>query len=156
MSELKKQCNEKFGERQAARKEQGETMFTNSDPGYLTPHFKLTEFTASATATRKQIANVPTQTEVENIRNLCTKVLEPLREFAGRPIRITSGFRSAALNKAVGGAPSSQHLKGEAADIHVDSPRQARGWMEWMMDNCEFDQLILEQSPTALQCTHCF
>ena len=112
----------------------------------LTEHFDLAELTRSATATRLGIMNVPPQTAVGNLRNLCQKVLEPLRQHVGKPITVTSGYRSKELNKAVGGVENSQHRVGEAVDLHIESERQGREWMAWIMDNCEFDQLILEHS----------
>ena len=116
----------------------------------LTEYFDLAELTRSATATRLGIMNVPPQTAVGNLRNLCQKVLEPLRQHVGKPIIVTSGYRSKELNKAVGGVDNSQHLVGEAADLQIDSERQGREWMAWIMDNCEFDQLILERSAKAV------
>ena len=91
------------------------------------------------------IDNTPDAEAIENMRNLCTKVLEPLREHLGQPVVITSGFRSKRLNEAVGGVKQSQHLRGEAADLMVESEKQAREWIRWMMDNLKFDQLILEK-----------
>lgn len=112
----------------------------------MTEHFDLAELTRSATATRLGLMNVPSQTAVGNLRNLCQKVLEPLRQHLGKPIIVTSGYRSKELNKAVGGVENSQHLVGEAADLHIESEKQGREWMAWIMDNCEFDQLILERN----------
>ena len=91
------------------------------------------------------IDNTPDAEVIENLRNLCTKVLEPLREHLGQPVVITSGFRSKRLNEAVGGVKNSQHLRGEAADLMVEGEKQARDWIRWMMDFLEFDQLILEK-----------
>ena len=115
----------------------------------LTEHFDLAELTRSATATRLGLMNVPPQTAVGNLRNLCQKVLEPLRQHLGKPIIVTSGYRSKELNKAVGGVENSQHLVGEAADLRIESEKQGREWMAWIMDNCEFDQLILERNSKA-------
>ena len=115
----------------------------------LTEHFDLVELTRSATATRLGLMNVPPQTAVGNLRNLCQKVLEPLRQHLGKPIIVTSGYRSKELNKAVGGVENSQHLVGEAADLRIESEKQGREWMAWIMDNCEFDQLILERNTKA-------
>ena len=115
----------------------------------LTEHFDLVELTRSATATRLGLMNVPPQTAVGNLRNLCQKVLEPLRQHLGKPIIVTSGYRSKELNKAVGGVENSQHLVGEAADLRIESEKQGREWMAWIMDNCEFDQLILERNSKA-------
>ena len=94
---------------------------------HLSPHFTVGEFFRSGTAIRLGIDNNPdahpgegisTAEVVENLRALCTEVLEPLRRRVGRVI-VTSGYRCQELNKAVGGVWNSQHLKGEAADIFV-------------------------------------
>lgn len=109
----------------------------------LSPHFSLAELTASATATARGIDNRPNDAHINAMRLLCTKVLEPLRAHFGRPIRITSGFRSPALCLAVGSTIASQHAKGEAADFEingVDNLTVAR----WLRDHLPFDQLILE------------
>lgn len=124
----------------------------------LTEHFTLEEFTFSSTAKARGIDNtVSSQRVIENLRNLCEQVLEPLRSYANQPITISSGYRSKALNKVVEGARNSQHMTGEAADIHIplydfkDSTgsrltdiETAREWMQWLTDNTDFDQLILE------------
>ena len=111
----------------------------------LSEHFSLGEFVRSSTAQRMGIDNKPDAEAIENLRNLCTKVLEPLREHLGQPVVITSGFRSKRLNETVGGVKNSQHLRGEAADLMVEGEKQARDWIRWMMDFLEFDQLILEK-----------
>ena len=85
----------------------------------LSPHFDLSEFTRSDTARVMKIDNVPNLQEIENLTNLCIHVLEPARQKTNAQIYITSGFRSLALNRAVGGVPSSQHCKGLAADLRV-------------------------------------
>lgn len=83
----------------------------------LTDHFTLAELTFSQTAARENIENRPGPEQVENLRLLCEHILEPIRVDVGKPITVSSGFRSPRLNKAVGGAPTSQHLNGQAADI---------------------------------------
>ena len=124
----------------------------------LTEHFTLEEFTFSSTAKARGIDNtVSNHRVIENLKNLCEQVLEPLRSYANQPITISSGYRCKALNKVVGGAHNSQHMTGEAADIHIplydfkDSTgsrltdiETAREWMQWLTDNTDFDQLILE------------
>jgi uncharacterized protein YcbK (DUF882 family) len=85
----------------------------------LSQHFNLHEFTRSAKAEELGIDNAPTPAHAEALRLLCLHVLEPLRAHLGRPVSITSGYRSPALNNAVGGSTKSQHTKGEAADIKV-------------------------------------
>ncbi len=90
------------------------------DNTVLTPHFKLREFTESATAMKHGIDNRPTPEVVENLQRLCTHTLEPLREKLGLPIVITSGFRTKELNEIiVHAARKSQHLVGCAADFYV-------------------------------------
>src|SRR3569833_46377 len=88
------------------------------DDHQLSPNFKLSEFLVSQTAARQGIQNVPSAAEVANLEKLCLNVLEPVRTvLGGKPIFISSGFRCPALNKAVGGAPNSDHQLGQAADI---------------------------------------
>ena len=112
----------------------------------LSPHFKLSEFERSATATRLGIDNsVPSQ-YIPALQQLCKEILEPLREFAGQPIIISSGYRCPQLNIKVGGVYSSQHTLGEACDIRIPDNRTGRQWFLWMMDNLHFDKLIFEHS----------
>ena len=85
----------------------------------LSEHFELAEFLVSETATRRGIANEPTPEIIDNLRRLCELVLEPLRIKLARPVVITSGYRSLALNSAVGGSPTSHHMQGRAADLIV-------------------------------------
>jgi hypothetical protein len=75
---------------------------------------------AELTTTSQPIANEPSDAEWAALGRLVALILDPLREALGRPVRVTSGFRSQAVNRAVGGASTSQHLRGEAADIKVD------------------------------------
>ena len=109
----------------------------------LSKHFSLAEFTKSQTAIRRGINNNPTAAHKAAMVALCENVLEPVRAHFGKPVKVSSGYRSRALNAAVGGSNSSQHSKGEAADIEipgVDNRRLAH----WIAANCPFDQLILE------------
>ena len=85
----------------------------------LSEHFELVEFLVSETAARRGIANEPTPEINENLRRLCQLVLEPLRVKLARPVVITSGYRSPALNRAIGGSPTSHHMQGRAADLIV-------------------------------------
>lgn len=109
----------------------------------LSPNFSLAEFTASETATRLHIANDPTPAQIEAMKTLCLKVLEPLRAHYDRPIRITSGFRTPALCLAVGSTVDSQHAKGEAADFEIDGIDNV-AVATFIRDRMPFDQLILE------------
>lgn len=86
----------------------------------LTPHFRLREFTESATAEKHGIANVPDADAVENLKRLCEHTLEPLREALGLPVVVTSGFRTKELNDLLAHSSStSQHMQGRAADFWV-------------------------------------
>ena len=111
----------------------------------LSEHFELAEFIISSTAKRAGISNMPTDAHLENIKLLCEKVLEPIRVHFARPIILSSGYRSAALNRAVGGSSSSQHCSGEAADIDMDGTNITNTQIfNYIKDNLEFDQLIWE------------
>ncbi len=85
----------------------------------LSEHFELAEFLVSETAARRGISNEPTPEVIDNLRRLCQSVLEPLRVKLACPVVITSGYRSQALNRAVGGSPTSHHMQGRAADLIV-------------------------------------
>jgi putative chitinase len=109
----------------------------------LSEHFNLKEFTKSETAIRKRIDNTPNSVHATNLKAVCEKILEPVRNHFGKPVRINSGYRGPALNAAVGGSSKSQHCNGEAVDFEIDglaNPELAK----WVAANCEFDQIILE------------
>jgi len=112
----------------------------------LSPHFDLSEFERSTTATRYGIDNHVPEALIPNLKRICENILEPLREFAGQPIIIGSGYRCPDLNKSVGGVPNSQHQTGEAVDIHIPDVATGLGWFTWMMNNLRFDQLIKEKA----------
>lgn len=91
--------------------------------GTISKNFSYAEFEASPTAKAKGIINVISTFEIRDaVRELTLTVLQPLRDAWGEPLHINSGYRCPKLNAAVGGAPTSQHTKGEAADIHADHP----------------------------------
>jgi D-alanyl-D-alanine dipeptidase len=112
----------------------------------LSKHFELAEFTRSNTAKRAGINNIPTAAHQENLKLLCAKVLEPIREHFARPIFLSSGYRSAALNKITKGASSSsQHCSGEAVDIDMDATEVTNKQIfDYIKENLEFDQMIWE------------
>lgn len=110
----------------------------------LSPHFKLVEFTRSATAQARHIDNTPNEEQIKNLKFLCDNVLEPLRLQFG-PIIIGSGFRCLALNTAVGGVKNSQHKTGEACDIHLPSIEVGKKYFEFLKTLPVFDQLIWER-----------
>ena len=109
----------------------------------LSDHFSLAEFTKSQTAERKGIDNTPTQDHIERMKILCVSVLEPIRTEFDKPIMINSGYRSPDLCEAIGSKPTSQHAKGEAADIEIPGVYNAE-LAKYIQDNLNFDQLILE------------
>lgn len=120
----------------------------------ITEHFTVEEFERSSTADRLGIANRVPAALLPNLKTLCEVVLEPLRAYAGEPIVISSGYRCAALNRAVGGASQSQHLRGEAADLYLPSTAEGRTWFRWLMDNTTFDQLIWEHDGRGTHWIH--
>lgn len=112
----------------------------------LTNNFTLEELTKSETALRQGIDNTPTVEVVENLKVLCEKVLQPVRDHFGRGVKVNSGFRSLAVNAAVGGvqgAKPSDHTRGMAADIEIPGLPNAE-LAEWIEANLEFTQVILE------------
>jgi zinc D-Ala-D-Ala carboxypeptidase len=110
----------------------------------LTKSFYLNEFEKSSTALRLGIDNsIPPGTITENIELLAICVLQPIRDHFNLPVVINSGYRSPALNKAVQGSLTSQHCKGEAADIEIPGVSNY-DLAIWIRDNLAFDQLILE------------
>jgi hypothetical protein len=120
----------------------------------LSKNLALSEVTRSETAKRKGISNMPTPEHIENFKKLAENVFQPIRDHFGVPIHISSGYRSAALNKAIGGAgktvngvyvPSSQHCKGEAIDIDMDGTSVTNAAVfNYIKENLAFDQLIWE------------
>lgn len=109
----------------------------------LSPNFSLAEFLASETATAQRIDNTPNAVQIAAMKLLCAKVLEPLRAHFGKPIRVTSGFRSPKLCIAVGSSVDSQHAKGEAADFEISGIDNVTV-ASFIRDRLPFDQLILE------------
>jgi len=110
----------------------------------LTENFSLQEMIKSQTAERKGINNKPDDPAViTNLQTLCEKVLQPVRDHYGRPVVINSGYRGPKLNKAIGSSSKSQHTKGQAADIEIPGVSN-KELAEYIRDNLEFDQLILE------------
>ena len=109
----------------------------------LSKNFSLAELTKSQTATRKGIDNAPSTEHVENLIHLAETVLQPIRDEFGRPVVISSGYRSPELCEAIGSSAKSQHAKGEAADFEVPGMDNMQLAM-WISKNTVFDQLILE------------
>jgi len=112
----------------------------------ISKNLELSELTRSDSAKRSGISNMPTPAHIENLKLLASKVFEKVRDHFGRPIRISSGYRSAALNKITKGASTtSQHSRGEAIDIDMDNTEISNAQVfNYILDNLEFDQLIWE------------
>ena len=110
-------------------------------------YFTIEELIKSSTARRKGIPNLPNGEQKENLIALVDNVLDPLRKMWGKPIIVTSGFRCAKLNRAVGGVAKSQHTKGQAADIRTienTTMENKRLFDVAMRSGLPFDQLIDE------------
>jgi hypothetical protein len=86
---------------------------------FLSTHFTLAEMTVSQEAVRRGLDNRPKQEHISNLQRLCNDILEPLRAKIGKPIIVSSGYRSPAVNAAAGGSSTSDHMEGKAADIIV-------------------------------------
>lgn len=120
----------------------------------LGQYFTLNEMTVSAAAARAGLRNVPNAAATEKLRLLVGNILDPLRAHLGRPVVVTSGFRSDRVNALVGGARSSQHRFGEAADIIVPGLSVAEVVQAIKALCLPFDQLIDEHGDTASGWTH--
>ncbi len=109
----------------------------------LSPNFSLHELTKSETALRLDLDNTPDEQATENLRLLCEKVLQPVRDHYGKGVKVNSAYRSPESNAAVGGSKTSDHCKGMAADIEIPGVANA-DLAQFIMDNLEYTQLILE------------
>lgn len=124
---------------------------------WTSKYFTLEEMVASATAKRKGISNKPTEGVVINLQRLVKNVLDPLREEWGAPIIVTSGYRCVRLNAVVGGARTSQHVYGQAADIRTvsDRPEDNKRLRDLLIKlNLPFDQLIDEYGCDWIHVSH--
>lgn len=121
----------------------------------LSKNFTLAELCASDTAKAKGIKNEPGIKEIVNLTALCNNVLQPLRNWWGREVKIGSGYRSAKLNDAVGGVKNSQHMKGQAADLCIDGDLYTgKQWFNYIKNRLEFDQLIWEHNAKGTYWVH--
>lgn len=109
----------------------------------LTSNFSLKELTVSETALRKGLDNTPDAQAIFNLKTLAETILQPVREHYGKSVRVNSGYRSPEVNASVGGSKTSDHCKGQAADIEIDGV--ANGDLaKYIVDNFKFTQVILE------------
>ena len=109
----------------------------------LSKNFSLIELTKSQTAERKGIDNTPSAEHQENLKSLCTHVLQPIRDHFSRVVSVSSGYRSPALCEAIGSKSTSQHARGEAADFEIFGISN-KELADWIHFNVNYDQLILE------------
>jgi zinc D-Ala-D-Ala carboxypeptidase len=109
----------------------------------LTKSFTLNELTKSQEATRLGIDNTPSDEHILNLKILCENILQPIRDFYGMPLSVSSGYRSAALCEAVGSSSKSQHTKGQAADFEIFGVAN-KDLADWIVQNLDYDQCILE------------
>jgi len=113
----------------------------------LSEHLDLAEVTRSDLAKRKGIDNTPTPEHLENFKKLAQNIFEPIRKNFAVPIHISSGYRSKALNTAIGGSLTSQHCSGEAIDIDMDGSANGvtnKMVFDFIKSHLNFDQLIWE------------
>lgn len=112
--------------------------------------FTLEEFTRSTTAKRLKIDNTPDDVVIRNIQYGVQMVLDPLRRILQTPIIITSGYRCAKLNKAVGGVANSWHTKGNAADLRIKDEEEAKAIFQILKTLPSVDTVLFEHSSTAI------
>lgn len=113
----------------------------------LSENLSLAEVTRSETAKRAGIDNTPTAEHIENFKKLAENIFQPIRKHFGKPIHVSSGYRSAALNKEIKGSATSQHCSGEAIDIDMDASSDGitnKMVFDFIKDKLNFDQLIWE------------
>ena len=115
----------------------------------LSEHFCLDELIYSSTAKTMGIANRPGSSELANLRFLCREVLEPARRVLGEPIHVTSGYRCLALNRAVGGVAQSYHVRGLAADLHIESTAHASRLADALNAQPYCDLILVEHAHGA-------
>jgi len=111
----------------------------------LSENLSLAEVTRSESAKRFGISNTPTPEHIENFKKLAENIFQPIRKHFAKPIHISSGYRSLALNKVIKGSATSQHCSGEAIDIDMDGTDITNAQIfNYIKDNLNFDQLIWE------------
>ena len=111
-------------------------------------YFSFKEMIKSNTAKSKGLDNTPTWDEIDNLKKLIETILDPLREWYGKPIIVNSAYRCKALNKAVGGVPSSYHARGMAADITAGNKTENKKLFNYIKDNLPFTELGWEGNGT--------
>jgi len=126
----------------------------------LSKNLSLAEVTKSATAIKHGIANEPNSLHLTNLKAVATNIFQPCRDYFGKPLAVTSGYRSPELNDLIGGSKRSQHSKGEALDLdaQVYGGFTNAELFHYIKDNLDFDQLIWEfgdeQEPDWIHCSY--
>jgi hypothetical protein len=126
----------------------------------LSKNLSLKEVIKSATAIKKGISNEPTKDHLENLKAVAENIFQPLRDYFGVPIAVTSGYRSDSLNRIIGGSSTSQHCKGEAIDLDADvyGNLTNAAIFGYLKDYTDFDQLIWEfgdeENPAWVHCSY--
>lgn len=112
----------------------------------LSPNLSLAEVTKSATAIKRGIVNAPTQEHLQNLKRVAEHVFQPIREHFGKPLAVSSGYRSEQLNALIGGSKTSQHSLGQALDLDADvyGGLTNAAVFHYIKDHLTFDQLIWE------------
>ena len=129
-----------------ARKNSQTLKFLIKNDMRLSKNFTLEEMMATS---HGKLQDMPTGEVILNLTFLCARVLQPLRDAIGRPVYINSGYRSKRLNARVGGVPNSYHLRGLAADIHVDNDEHAKVLFDILRQNKWVDMLIMERKGSS-------
>jgi hypothetical protein len=120
----------------------------------ISDHFTLEEMTSSSRAKQLGLANIPEDDDLPNLIQLCTTLLEPIREMIGAPMHINSGYRCPQLNAAVGGVSNSAHMTGRAADFIVPQWDLSLVWSKVKEMDLPYDQLIWEYNRMGSQWIH--
>ena len=126
----------------------------------LSKNLSLVEVMKSATAIKHGIANEPSSKHLTNLKAVATNIFQPCRDYFGKPLAVTSGYRSEALNDLIGGSKRSQHSKGEALDLdaQVYGGFTNAELFHYIKDNLDFDQLIWEfgndEEPDWIHCSY--
>lgn len=111
----------------------------------LSKNFSLNELTYSSTARANKVDNIPDRWELENLKKLCNEVLQPIRDKYGKSIFVTSGYRNPIVNRLVNGSSTSQHMKGEAADITTGSKEGNKRLFELIVEMIENKEITVGQ-----------
>ena len=126
----------------------------------LSKNLSLVEVMKSATAIKHGIANEPSSQHLTNLKAVATNIFQPCRDYFGKPLAVTSGYRSPKLNELIGGSKRSQHSKGEALDLdaQVYGGFTNAELFNYIKDNLDFDQLIWEfgndEEPDWIHCSY--